>query len=93
MGATEAPAPDLLPILTTQLVGQRLTGSELRAASQTPRDPGPVRNTRQLSVGGSAPGTYTDHAARVWRRSFLHADEAGRQAMATAAQQARDAHR
>jgi hypothetical protein len=88
-GATQAAARDMLPIITAKLFGDRLPGASSRDFMQPTTYPGLVQNIRQLSVFGSGAKRFTDHAARVWRRSFLHADEDQRQAMATAAQQAR----
>lgn len=88
-GATEAATQDLLPILTARLFGQRLPGARMRMLTQEPSYPGLVKNIRQLSVFGSGAKTFTDHDARAWRRSFLHADADHRQQMADQAMQQR----
>lgn len=91
-GATEADTQDIMPSITAALFGHRMPSQRMRALTEQPSYPGLVQNIRQLSVFGSGAGTYTDRAARVWRRSFLHADGAERQAMADAAMQKRLAY-
>jgi hypothetical protein len=74
-GATEAATADLLPIFVRQMYGDRFGGHTNTAY------PDQLQNVRQLSVFGSGAKKFKDYKARVWRRSFLHADPNGRQRM------------
>ena len=87
--ATEAVTQDLLPIFTAKMYGDRLPGARKRAATDGLAYGEHVNNLRQLSVFGSGAKKYTDYNARVWRRSFLHADAAKRQELVDQATQAR----
>jgi hypothetical protein len=86
--ATEAVTQDLLPIFTAKMYGHKMPG-----ARHVDRPGGTyaehVQNLRQLSTFGSGSKVFTDRAARVWRRNFLHADVAERQRLAAEATQAR----
>jgi hypothetical protein len=89
--ATEAATQDILPILTTKLFGYRLPGARVRDAFGGTDYPGLTRQLRQLSVFGSGARDFTARPARVWRRTFVHADEAGRERMWDEAVQKRTA--
>jgi hypothetical protein len=82
-GATEAITQDLLPIFARQMYGDSLADKSITVYDA------PVRNVRQLSVFGSGSKNAQDYKARVWRRSFLHADANTRRDMVAKAQQAR----
>jgi hypothetical protein len=87
--AAESVTQDLLPIFTAKMYGMRLPSAPLRdAAGRTAYAP-QVRNLRQLSVFGSGAGDYTKRPARVWRRTFLHADANERMRMVSDAQSKR----
>jgi hypothetical protein len=89
-GVTEAMTQDLLPILTAKLFGHRMPGAKMRMAQgEMPAYDPQVTDVRQLSVFGSGARTFTDQAARRWRRQLLHADAAERQSMVDQARQAR----
>lgn len=85
--AAEAVTQDLLPIFALKQYGTRMPGAtspDRRSAYH-----GKVKQFRQLSTFGSGAGKFTDRPARVWRRSFLHADANKRQEMIDAATAAR----
>lgn len=88
-GATEAVTQDLLPIFTAKMYGMRIPPNAIRTALGGVDYPGQARNVRQLSTFGSGAKTYQDRKARVWRRTFLHADSDERLRMADAAMGAR----
>jgi hypothetical protein len=89
--ATEAATQDILPIITAKLFGHRMPGARIRDVLDGTDYPGLTRQIRQLSVFGSGASDFTARPARVWRRSFLHADEAGREQMWDQAVQKRTA--
>lgn len=89
-GVSEAMTQDLLPILTRKLFGHRMPGAKERLAmGDLPGYDPLVTDVRQLSVFGSGARTFTDPAARRWRRQLLHADGAARQSMVDQARQVR----
>jgi hypothetical protein len=87
--ATEAATQDLLPIFTAKMFGMRLPGAEIRTALGGTDYPGQTKNLRQLSVFGSGAKNYMKRPARVWRRTFLHADSDTRLNMVNQATAAR----
>lgn len=86
--STDAVARDLLPIFTAQIFGHKLNPQTITDSYDLQ-----VTNLRQLSVYGSGSKNYRTYKARVWRRSFNHADQATREQMANAAMQVRQAAR
>jgi hypothetical protein len=72
--ATESVTQDLLPIFTAKMYGSRLNSAPMRALLDGTDYPGETKNLRQLSRFGSGAADYTKRPARVWRRTFLHAD-------------------
>lgn len=91
--ATESAARDALPALMAQLYGDRVSTISLRSRNAAHDEAGAyaenVKRLQQLSTFATGAGNYTTRPARVWRRSFLHADAATRQAMLDAANQKR----
>lgn len=92
-GATEAVTRDLLPIFINRMFGgESFPGAPVPLNGETGAAyPQQVTNVRQMSTFGSGAKSYKDRAARVWRRQFLHADEATRQQMVQQASAARAA--
>jgi hypothetical protein len=87
--ATEAVTQDLLPIFTAKMYGSRMNSAPIRELLDGTDYPGQTKNLRQLSRFGSGAADYTKRPARVWRRTFLHADADGRQRMVDQATAAR----
>lgn len=83
--STEAAARDLLPIFTAKMFGHRIPNQDAVTGSYDAE----TQNLRHLSVFGSGAKDSKAYAARVWRRTFNHADAATRQQMAAAAMQKR----
>lgn len=88
-GAVQATTEDVMPAMIAQLFGMKMQPQWVRTGLGEVPYRRQVQNVRQLSVFGSGAGSYTDRKARVWRRSFLHADPDVRQGMVSKAQQAR----
>lgn len=94
-GADQAVTQDLLPIYLNKVFGgQAVPGFGGIPTGRFQESGGYsdlVNNVRQLSTFGSGSKKFSDYGARVWRRTFLHADDQTRQQMvqqATAARQA-----